>query len=75
MHEVKVEHTLFEVAVGARCSYWSPPQGPTAMQTVSVRTVAGALMNSSAVQVDTAPHTRLDVSVGAAVSKLSPTMQ
>jgi hypothetical protein len=72
---VKVEHTLFEVAVGARDSNSSLEHGSWATQTVSDSTVAGAAMNSPAAQVDMGLHTRLEVMVGAAVSKVSPTMQ
>ena len=47
---VKVEHTRFEVVVGARDSHTSLPQGPTGTQKVPVVTAAGSFRNSLLVQ-------------------------
>jgi hypothetical protein len=72
---VKVEQTLFEVALGARDSYSSAVQTSSAPQRVFEEKVAGAPTNSLAEQVEMASQTRLAVMVGGEDSKVSPTTQ
>jgi hypothetical protein len=72
---VSSEHTLFEVAVGARDWNWSPVQARNPWHWVSLVAVAGRTRNWLSVHVDTASHWRSEVMVGAVISKLSPTTQ
>jgi len=60
VHVVKVEHPLSEVVVAETDSNSEAAMHTFVVtQTMSLVTVAGALINSSVVQMPTATHTRL----------------